>query len=91
MEIHGTEGTLLYGSPDEVVRVRSNKLNRDEWVTIEMPARRTAAFDQWVEHIQNDTIAEENIGLAIDLTKLMEAANLSEAQKRQVKLSELAN
>lgn len=91
VEIHGTEGTLLYGLPDEVVRVRSNKLNKDEWVTIEMPARRTAAFDQWVEHIQNNTIAEENIGLAIDLTKLMEAANLSEAQKRQVKLSELAN
>ncbi|MBW7460586.1 gfo/Idh/MocA family oxidoreductase, partial [Paenibacillus sepulcri] len=91
VEIHGTEGTLLYGLPDEVVRVRSNKLNKDEWVTIEMPARHTAAFDQWVEHIQNDTIAEENIGLAIDLTKLMEAANLSEAQKRQVKLSELAN
>ncbi|GGD70408.1 Gfo/Idh/MocA family protein [Paenibacillus nasutitermitis] len=91
VEIHGTEGTLLYGLPDEAIRVRSNKLSQNEWVTIEIPQNRTSAFDQWVEHVQNDTLAEENIGLAVDLTKLMEAANLSEAEQRHVKLSELAN
>ena len=30
----------LYGTPDEVVRVRSNKLDAQEWVTIEQPEKR---------------------------------------------------
>jgi len=89
VEIHGTEGSLLYGLPEEAVRVKSNKLNANEWVTIEMPANRIPAFDQWVEHILNDTTADENIALAIDLTKLMEASNISEKEKREVALSEL--
>ncbi|MFD0711025.1 Gfo/Idh/MocA family protein [Paenibacillus sp. GCM10027626] len=89
IEIHGTEGTLLYGLPDEIVRVRSNKLKADEWVAIEMPKNRISAFDQWVDHILNDTTADENIELAIDLTKLMEASNLSEKEQREIRLSDL--
>jgi 1,5-anhydro-D-fructose reductase (1,5-anhydro-D-mannitol-forming) len=89
VEIHGTEGTLLYGLPDEVIRVRSNKLNASEWVTIEKKDNRIPAYDQWVQHVLNGTEAEENIALAVDLTKLMEASNLSEAQKRAISLDEL--
>lgn len=91
VEIHGTEGTLLYGLPDDVVRVRSNKLESKEWVTIEQPALRISAFDQWVGHVLNGTEATENVGLAIDLTKLMEAATISNAEQRAVSLSELQN
>ncbi|NBD22715.1 Gfo/Idh/MocA family protein [Paenibacillus glycinis] len=91
VEIHGTEGSLLYGTPDEVVRVRSNKLDAQEWVTIEQPEKRISAFDQWVGHVLNGTEATENVGLAVDLTKLMEAATISNAEKRSVSLSELQN
>ncbi|WP_219836415.1 Gfo/Idh/MocA family protein [Paenibacillus sp. R14(2021)] len=91
VEIHGTEGTLLYGLPDEVVRVKSNKLEAQEWVTIEQPANAISAFDQWVGHVLNNTEATENVGLAVDLTKLMEAATIANAEKRVVSLSELSN
>jgi predicted dehydrogenase len=91
IELHGTEGTLLYGLPDDVIRVRSNKLDAKEWVTVETHDNRISAFDQWVGHILNGSAAEENIGLAVDLTKLMEASNRSAAEKRSVNLSELAN
>lgn len=91
VEIHGTEGSLLYGLPDDVVRVRSNKLNAEEWVTIEQPAQRISAYEQWVGHVLEGTEADENVGLAIDLTALMEAANRSNAEKRAVALSELQN
>ncbi|MBO7743961.1 Gfo/Idh/MocA family oxidoreductase [Paenibacillus sp. MWE-103] len=91
VEIHGTEGTLLYGSPDEAVRVRSNKLESKEWVTIELPEQRISAFDQFAGHVQNGTEATENVGLAVDLTKLMEAATISNAEKRVVTLAELNN
>ncbi|SDW34142.1 Gfo/Idh/MocA family protein [Paenibacillus sp. CF384] len=91
-EIHGTDGSLLYGFPDEAVRVRSTKSDSpQEWVTIEQPANRIPAFDQWVGHILNDTTADENIALAIDLTKIMEASTISENEKRSVSLSELKN
>jgi 1,5-anhydro-D-fructose reductase (1,5-anhydro-D-mannitol-forming) len=89
IELHGTDGTLLYGLPDEVVRVRSSKLEPGEWVTIDKPEKRASAFDQWVGHILAGTEAEENIALAVDLTKLMEASNRSAAEKRAVSLSEL--
>ncbi|QYR20030.1 Gfo/Idh/MocA family oxidoreductase [Paenibacillus sp. sptzw28] len=91
IELHGTEGTLLYGLPDEAIRVRSNKLDAKEWVTVEVQDNRISAFDQWVGHILNGSAAEENIGLAVDLTKLMEASNRSAAEKRSVNLTELAN
>ncbi|WP_308639013.1 Gfo/Idh/MocA family protein [Paenibacillus silvisoli] len=92
VEIHGTEGSLLFGFTDNVMRVRSTKFeNVYEWTEIELPSNRTSAFDQWVGHIQNDTIAEENIALAVDLTKIMEASTISENEKRSVKISELKN
>ncbi|MCQ6558185.1 Gfo/Idh/MocA family protein [Paenibacillus mendelii] len=91
VELHGTEGTLLYGFPDATMRVRSNKLEANEWVTYEIPANRLSAFDQWVGHILNGTTADENIALAVDLTKLMEASNISAAEKRDVQISELQN
>ena len=56
-----------------------------------IPEAKPTAFDQWVAHIQNGTKATENIALAVDLTKLMEASNLSVASKSQVRLDSLAN
>ena len=92
VEIQGTEGTLLYGLPDPVVRVRSNKLeDSQQWTEIQQPEQRISAFDQWVEHVLNGTEAVENIGFAVDLTKLMEAAGISNAEQRAVALSELQN
>jgi 1,5-anhydro-D-fructose reductase (1,5-anhydro-D-mannitol-forming) len=48
------------------------------------------AFLQWVAHIQQGTTASENIQMAVDLTKLMEAANLSVQEKAPVKLATLS-
>lgn len=89
IEVHGTEGTLLFGFPDESLQVRSNRLG-DGWVTVPLPANRPTAFDQWVDHILQDTEAQDNVGVAADLTRLMEAANRSVAEGRPVKLAELA-
>lgn len=92
IEIHGTDGSLLFGFPDNKLLVRSSKLQGDQgakWTVFEQPAQRQSAFHQWVSHIQEDTNADENIALAVDLTKLMEAANLSVQQKSDVVLSDL--
>jgi predicted dehydrogenase len=93
VELHGTEGTILYGTPGETLLLRTKKLGEEaskEWKPQELPERRPSAFKQWVEHIKNNTTATENIGLAVDLTKLMEASNESVKQGRAVSPNELA-
>lgn len=89
LELHGTEGTLLYGFPDDRMVMRSERLGGG-WQTVEIPNGVPTAFEQWVDHIRNGTEASDNVEVAVDLTKLMEAANRSVAEGRSVKLSELA-
>ena len=89
IEVHGTEGSLLYGTPEARLLVRSAR--DTHWSAAEVPVDRPSAFHQWVAHIQNGTTATENIQIALDLTKLMEAANRSVAENRPVRLDELTD
>ncbi|KHL96032.1 oxidoreductase [Paenibacillus sp. IHB B 3415] len=91
IEVHGTEGTLLYGTPEEKLLVRSTKApdKGDSWIDMPLQGHRESAFQQWVTHIQNNTLAAENIQIATELTRLMEAANLSAKAGRVIRLAEL--
>jgi predicted dehydrogenase len=85
IEVHGTKGSLLYGTPEARMLVRSTPAGRDDaWTEVELPARAPGPFDQWVGHIEQGTVATENIALAVDLTTLMDAANRSAATGRTV-------
>ena len=88
IEIHGTDGTILYGTPDDKLLIRSTKKKRMPGPSA-VPANRASAFEQWISHIQEDTIAEENIAYAVELTKLMEASNRSAKEHRAIRLDEL--
>lgn len=81
IEVHGTEGSLLYGTPEATLQLRSAKLDaqgQQGWQTWhDIPPALPSAFEQWITHIQQGTIATENIVMASDLTRLMEASNLS--------------
>ncbi|MFD1953554.1 Gfo/Idh/MocA family protein [Paenibacillus thailandensis] len=92
IEIHGTEGTLLYGTPEPKLLLRTSKKgagSAEAWREVDTAAKRESAFEQWVGHIRNNTAAEENIRLALALTKLMEAAGQSAQEGRRVRLEEL--
>lgn len=89
IELHGTEGTLLYGFPDEVPVVRYNG-GSEQWEKLELDDRLPYALSQWVEHIKLGTEATDNIAAAVDLTKLMEASNRSVAEGRPIRIDELA-
>jgi predicted dehydrogenase len=88
IELHGTDGTLLFGFPDARLQLRSNR--GEGWETLDLPDSRPSAFHQWVEHIRQGTEAEDNVAMAADLTRLMEAANRSVQECRPVRLDELA-
>lgn len=88
IELHGTDGSFLYGFPDARAQLRSSRRSGN-WETLDLPKSLPIAFNQWVGHILENTVAEENIALALDLTRLMEASNRSVAEKRPVRLDEL--
>jgi predicted dehydrogenase len=91
IEVHGTDGTLLFGTPDDKLLIRTSQREeyKNDWVEIPVPDNRVSAFEQWITHIQQDTSADENIACAIELTKLMEASNISAREHRAVRLDEL--
>ena len=93
IEAHGTEGSLLYGTPEEKLFIRSSLLEPaggDKWdQETQLPQNQPTAFEQWVGHIQRGTTATENIQIAVELTKLMEAANLSAHNGHPVRLDAL--
>jgi predicted dehydrogenase len=90
IELHGTEGSLFYGTPEAKLLLRSSRLGEKQWTLRDIPPNRESAFRQWVKHIRDNTVAEENIAIALDLTRLMEASNRSAASGRSVRIDELA-
>lgn len=91
VELHGTKGTL-HAVMDNQLQFRSSLVKEGQESRVqshEFPEALPSAFAQWVQHIKSDTVAEENVNIAVDLTKLMEAANLSAQQGRVISLEEL--
>ncbi|GGA02072.1 dehydrogenase [Paenibacillus marchantiophytorum] len=90
IEVQGTEGSLLYDRSDNKLLMRKSG-GPAEWQEVtEMPEAVPTAFEMWVSHIQQGTIATENIAVARDLTRLMEASNLSAQSGAAYRLSDLS-
>lgn len=94
IEAHGTEGSLLYGTPESTLYIRSSQMAgsaNGKWsVWKDIQADQPLPFQQWVSHIQHGTTATENIQAAIDLSMLMEAAYLSARSHQPTRLDSLA-
>ena len=87
IEVHGTGGTVLFGTPEPKLLLQRAG---GSWEEIAVPNDETSAFNEWVGHMQQGTVATANIALARDLTRLMEAANISVREGRSVRIDELA-
>ncbi|MGQ9549082.1 MAG: Gfo/Idh/MocA family protein [Roseiflexus sp.] len=85
IEVHGTRTSLIYNAPPSRLIVR----NADDWVEQAIPESLPLPFVQWVEHIQRGMRNTANIAAALDLTRLMEAANRSAMERRQVRIDSL--
>ena len=80
IELHGTEGTLYYADPPGVVRVYDGAA----WSSRPVPPDAEDAFAQWVGHMRHGTRADDNLARALELTRLVVAANESAASGRAV-------
>jgi len=85
IELHGTEGSLFYGTPEATLLVRGK--DDDSFTELPVGDRLPKAFDQWVEHVKAGTKADENVAIGLDLTRLMEASTISARDGRAVTLS----
>jgi predicted dehydrogenase len=77
IEIHGTQASLEYNSIENLLRVRD--AGSDTWQSLVMPHDDPDPFAQWVSHIRNGTRADENLARAVELSRLVSAANISAA------------
>ena len=92
LEVHGTEGSLQYSAHTRKVIVASYANGTDPVMEWPLPAALPSPFEQWVTQIQSgvqDNQSARNIELALDLTRLMEASNLSAQSGEAVKMTEL--
>lgn len=79
VEVFGTEGSLLYSQWGNTLSVAGPAFGGEEWQSIEVPDHSQDAFGQWVDHITSGTRADDNIVRAVELTRLVVAANASAA------------
>ncbi len=77
VELHGTKGSALYSDRDRQVwlKTTSNRqAQASEWVSVPIAEDEPTAFARFVQRIQSGGQESENLELARDLSRLMEAA-----------------
>jgi 1,5-anhydro-D-fructose reductase (1,5-anhydro-D-mannitol-forming) len=77
IEMHGTSASLVYDSTDNLLRVRA--AGEDTWQSLPVPQDDADAFSRWVTHIGDGTRADDNLTRAVELTRLVSAANTAAA------------
>lgn len=91
IEVHGTEGSALFGLPEPKLLVRSPAYaDGGEWTELPIPSNAPSAFEQFATHVSQGTTPTDNVSAALDLTRLMEAANHSVAIDAPVRLDTLS-
>jgi 1,5-anhydro-D-fructose reductase (1,5-anhydro-D-mannitol-forming) len=83
LEFHGEKGLLVFTSIDKQLK----HFDGSTWSTLDIPADEPSLFESWVECIQSGSRDVENNQLGLELTMLMEAANLSAQEGHSVLLT----
>ncbi len=76
IEVFGTEGSLTYTDDGNVLRVSGKQLP--------VPEHSLDPFGQWVDHITNGTRADDNLARAVELTRMVVAANEAASAGRAI-------
>jgi predicted dehydrogenase len=78
LELHGTSGSLAYESTGTVLRMHG--AGAETWQQEQtVPQDETDPFSRWVSHIRERTRADDNLARAVELTRLVTAANAAAA------------
>jgi predicted dehydrogenase len=83
IEMHGTTASLAYDSTGNGLRERN--IGSDSWQSLPVPDDDADSFSRWVSHIRNATRADDNLSRAVELTRLVSAANTAAASGTTVR------
>jgi len=83
IEIFGTEGSLTYTDAGNVLRVAGPAFDGGDQ-QLPVPDHGKDPFAQWVDHITDGTRADDNLARAVELTRLVAAANQAAAKGRTI-------
>jgi 1,5-anhydro-D-fructose reductase (1,5-anhydro-D-mannitol-forming) len=75
VEVRGTEGSVLYGFGRETLIGKGGSLGADEWTEVEPADVGEPPFAEWVRHIRSGSRPTANLRNALELTRLVVAAN----------------
>lgn len=87
IEIFGTDGSLTYTETGNVLRVSGPAFGGDD-LQLPVPDHGKGPFTQWVDHINQDTRADENLARAVELTRMVVAANQAAEHGRTTSYAE---
>lgn len=90
LEVHGTKGSLQYSTHSRKVIVASTENGAEPIVEWPLPEPLPSVMEQWVDHILTGESGSFNTEMALDLTRLMEASNLSARSGSAVRLADLS-
>ncbi|OIH93832.1 Gfo/Idh/MocA family protein [Curtobacterium sp. MCBA15_001] len=78
IDVAGTAGWLSYSDREDRLTAGGSAYG-EQAVTIDLPDDGQDAFGQWVDHITSGTRADDNTARAVELTRLVVAANAAAA------------
>jgi predicted dehydrogenase len=90
IELRGTDAALMFGFGGERMLAKGGAFG-DEWRELPLPERLADAFTQWVTHIHEGTTADDNLRHAIELTRMVVAANASAATGTRIPLQKASH
>jgi predicted dehydrogenase len=77
IDIHGTRSSLAYDSGANVLSMRS--AGEDAWQPQPVPQDEPDPISRWVSHMRDGTRADDNLARAVELSRLVSAANAAAA------------
>jgi predicted dehydrogenase len=83
IELFGTEGSLTYTEDGNALRVFGPAFGEGRHLPV--PEHGKDPFGQWVDHINDGTRADDNLARAVELTRMVVAANESAEQGKVVR------
>ena len=83
IEMHGTKASLVYEGTQNLLQIQ--RAGADTWQSLPIPQDDANPFKRWVSHIREATRADDNLSRAVELTRLVSAANTAAATQTTVR------
>lgn len=84
LELRGTRGSALFGFGSDRLLAKGEDFDPDAWQEVPVPDAEPGPFERWITHISDGTTAEANLAAAVELTRLVAAANEAAESGRTV-------